>query len=44
MKSVLQQTKENSKQIFNQNVNVAKTIEQNSREVASAANSTSSAS
>ena len=36
-KSVLQQAKENSKQIFNQNVNVAKTFEQNSREVARAA-------
>ena len=35
-KSVLQQAKENSKQIFNQNVNVAKTIEQNSREIARA--------
>src|SRR4029079_8221327 len=29
MKSVMQQAKDNSKQIFNQNVNVAKTIEQN---------------
>ena len=37
MKTVLQQAKDNSKQIFNQNVNVAKTIEQNSREVARAA-------
>ena len=35
-KSVLQQAKENSKQIFNQNVNVANTIEQNSREIARA--------
>ena len=34
MKSVMQYAKDNSKQIFNQNVNVAKTIEQNSREVA----------
>jgi gas vesicle protein len=39
-KSVLQQAKENSKQIFNQNVNVAKTIEQNSREIARAAQDT----
>ena len=30
-KSVLQQVKDNSKQIFNQNVNAAKTIEQNTR-------------
>src|SRR4051812_42123300 len=37
MKTVLQQAKDNSKQIFNQNVNVAKTIEQNTREVARAA-------
>src|SRR6185312_14866394 len=29
-KSVLQQTRDNSKQIFNQHVNAAKTIEQNS--------------
>ena len=29
MKSVMQQAKENSKQIFNQNVNAAKTFEQN---------------
>src|SRR6478672_9169583 len=32
-KSVLEQAKDNSKQIFNQNVNAAKTFEQNSREV-----------
>jgi hypothetical protein len=37
MKSVLQQAKDNSKHLFNQNVNVAKTIEQNSREVTAAA-------
>jgi hypothetical protein len=37
MKSVLQQAKDTSKQIFNQNVNVAKTFEQNSKEVAQAA-------
>jgi flagellar biosynthesis/type III secretory pathway protein FliH len=37
MKTVLQHAKDNSKQIFNQNVNVAKTIEQNSKEVAQAA-------
>ncbi len=43
-KSVLQQAKENSKQIFNQNVNVAKTFEQNTREIASATNSSSTAS
>jgi vacuolar-type H+-ATPase subunit H len=35
-KSVVQQAKENSKQIFNQNVNAAKIFEQNSREVARA--------
>src|SRR6478735_10531798 len=33
MKSVMQQAKENSKQIFNQNVNAAKTFEQNSKEL-----------
>ena len=32
-KSGLQQAKDNSKQIFNQNVNAAKTFEQNSREI-----------
>jgi hypothetical protein len=32
-KSVLEQVKDNSKQIFNQNVNAAKTFEQNSREI-----------
>src|SRR4051812_1525349 len=37
MKSVMQQAKDNSKQIFNQNVNVAKTIEQNTRELTKAA-------
>ena len=36
-RSVLQQAKENSKQIFNQNVNAAKTFEQNSREAPRAA-------
>ena len=43
-KSVLEQAKENSKQIFNQNVHVAKTFEQNTREIVSAANSSSTAS
>ena len=33
----MQQAKDSSKQIFNQNVNVAKTIEQNTRDVAQAA-------
>jgi hypothetical protein len=37
MKSVMQQAKDNSKQIFNQNVNVAKTIEQNSKDIVAAA-------
>jgi hypothetical protein len=32
-KSVLQQAKDNSRHIFNQNVNAAKTFEQNSREI-----------
>jgi hypothetical protein len=41
-KSVLQQAKENSKQLFNQNVNVAKIFEQNSREIATAAQEASS--
>jgi hypothetical protein len=36
-KSVLQQAKDNSKQLFNQNVNAAKTFEQNARELTSAA-------
>ena len=35
-KSGLQQAKDNSKQIFNQNVNAAKTFEQHSKEVAAA--------
>ena len=39
-KSVLQQAKDNSKQIFNQNVNAAKTFEQNSREINAAAKDT----
>src|SRR5919112_512796 len=37
MKSVMQQVKDNSKQIFSLNANTAKTFEQNSREVARAA-------
>jgi hypothetical protein len=37
MKSVMQHAKDNSKQIFNQNVNAAKTFEQNSRELTAAA-------
>src|SRR3954469_18572009 len=37
MKSVMQQAKDNSKQIFNQNVNAAKTFEQNSKDIVSAA-------
>src|SRR3954471_19503635 len=37
MKSALQQAKDNSKHIFNQNVNVAKTFEQNSRDIVAAA-------
>ena len=36
-KSGLQQAKDNSKHIFNQNVNAAKTFEQNSREINAAA-------
>src|SRR6478735_4095022 len=36
-KSVLEQVKDNSKHIFNQNVNAAKTFEQNTREVAKSA-------
>ena len=34
MKSVMQHAKDNSKQIFNQNVNAAKTFEQNTRDLA----------
>ena len=41
-KSVLQQAKDNSKQIFNQNVNAAKTFEQNARELTAAAQDASS--
>ena len=37
MKSALQQAKDNSKHIFNQNVNVAKTFEQNSKDIVAAA-------
>ncbi len=37
MKSVMQHAKDNSKQIFNQNVNVAKTFEQNTRDIVAAA-------
>src|SRR6476659_6451540 len=37
MKSVMQQAKDNSKQIFNQNVNVAKTFEQNTRDIVASA-------
>src|SRR3954452_17796309 len=37
MKSVMQHAKDNSKQIFNQNVNAAKTLEQNSKELTTAA-------
>jgi len=36
MKSVMQQAKENSKQIFNQNVSAAKTFEQNSKDIVAA--------
>ena len=39
-KSVLQQAKDSSKQIFNQNVNAAKTFEQNTRELTAAAQDT----
>ena len=42
MKSVMQQAKDNSKHIFNQNVNAAKTFEQNSKELTKAAQDTSS--
>ncbi len=37
MKSVMQHAKDNSKQIFNQNVNAAKTFEQNSKDIVAAA-------
>ena len=37
MKSVMQQAKDNSKQIFNQNIHVAKTLEQNSKDIVAAA-------
>ena len=37
MKSVMQHAKDNSKQIFNQNVHVAKTLEQNSKDIVGAA-------
>ena len=37
MKSALQHAKDNSKHIFNQNVNVAKTFEQNSKDMVAAA-------
>jgi prophage DNA circulation protein len=39
-KSVIEQAKDNSKQIFSQNVNAAKTFEQNSREINAAAKDT----
>jgi hypothetical protein len=42
MKSVMQHAKDNSKQIFNQNVNAAKTFEQNSKELTAAAQDASS--
>ena len=41
-KSVLQQAKDSSKQIFNQNVNAAKTFEQNTRELTTAAQDSAS--
>ena len=41
-KSVLQQAKDSSKQIFNQNVNAAKTFEQNTRELTEAAQDSTS--
>jgi hypothetical protein len=41
-KSVLQQAKDSSKQIFNQNVNAAKTFDQNARELAAAAQDSAS--
>jgi hypothetical protein len=37
MKSVMQHAKDNSKQMFNQNVNAAKTLEQNSKDIVAAA-------
>src|SRR4051795_1935922 len=37
MKSVMQHAKDNSKHIFNQNVNAAKTLEQNSKDIVAAA-------
>jgi hypothetical protein len=37
MKSVMQHAKDSSKQIFNQNVNAAKTFEQNSKDIVAAA-------
>src|SRR3954471_18975910 len=42
MKSVMQHAKDNSKQIFNQNVNAAKTFEQNSKELTKAAQDSAS--
>ena len=42
MKSVMQQVKDNSKQIFSLNANAAKTLEQNSREITRAAQDTTS--
>src|SRR4051794_23733890 len=42
MKSVMQHAKDRSKQIFNQNVNAAKTFEQNSKELTAAAQDASS--
>jgi hypothetical protein len=41
-RSTLQQAKDNSKQISNQNVSVANTFEQNTRDVAASAASSSS--
>src|SRR6476620_2022458 len=37
MKSVMQHVKDNSKQLFNQNVNAAKTFEQNSKDIVASA-------
>ena len=37
MKSVMQHVKDNSKQLFNQNVNAAKTFEQNTRDIVTSA-------
>src|SRR4051812_23862573 len=42
MKSVMQHAKDNSKHIFNQNVNAAKTFEQNSKELTAAAQDSAS--